>query len=142
MPQLYLTTVIIIHNMNRLILTLLGQAAAALKPTKILFARPVHQHLPSTCSSLLHQHLLLLLLREVLAGSMAQGVDDSLIPSWIYYFLDKETVVYVEVVLLTDMRQHFGGSVVGNRKARGSFFGGYVGSRNILHFRMFKLSNR
>lgn len=126
--------------MNRLILTLLGQTAATLKPPKILFVRPVHQHLPSTCDSL-HQHLLLLL-REVLTGSMTQGVDDSFIPSWIDYFLDKEAVVYVEVVLFADMRQHFGGSVAGNRKARRPFFSGLNGIRNILHFRMFKLSNR
>lgn len=141
MPQLHLPTIIIIHNVNHLILTLLRQAAAALIPTKILFAGPVHEHLPSTCGSLLHQHLLLLL-GKVLTGSMAQGVDDSLIPSWIDYFLDKQTVVYVEVVLLVDMRQHFGVSVVGNRQARGPFFVGFAESRNILHFRMFKLSNR
>lgn len=71
MPQPYLSDSIIIHNADLLLLAPLRQPAAALNLPKVLFTPPVHDDLPSACGSLLHQHLLLLL-GEVLAGSMAQ----------------------------------------------------------------------
>jgi hypothetical protein len=41
---------------------------------------------------------------EIAASRFAEGIHDSLIPSWIHDLLDKDAVCYPEFVFLIDMR--------------------------------------